>query len=65
LRGYGERSTQSCSLAGESMEGLVYTTNTGEFAAELGCFAVANLKDEHLSMENMFLHNDHRKTSKW
>jgi hypothetical protein len=47
------------------MEGLVYTTNTGEFAAELGCFAVANLKDEHLSMENMFLHNDHRKTSKW
>jgi len=43
------------------VEGLVYTADTGEFTAELGCSIVANLKDEHLSMENLFLHNDHWK----
>jgi hypothetical protein len=35
-RGYEERSTQSCRPAGEVVEGLVGTADTGVAAAELG-----------------------------
>jgi len=31
-------------LAGEAVEGLVYTTDTGKAAVKLGCYAASDLK---------------------
>ena len=43
-RGYEERSTQSCRLARDSVEGLVDTADPGEPAAKLVCSTRADLE---------------------
>ena len=60
-RGYEKRSTQSCSPAGEAVEGLVCAADTGEAAVELGVLQYQTWRQEHLAMGNLFLHNDHLK----
>jgi metal-dependent HD superfamily phosphatase/phosphodiesterase len=48
-------------IAGESLEGLICTANTSEFAVELGCSTVADLKACTSGNREPILANDHLK----